>query len=57
MSRVQAKGLEFEDVFVVNFFKHGTCGDKWRTLLEVSMARAPQPQCNALHDAELQSCF
>ena len=54
---MQAKGLEFEDVFVVNFFKHGTCGDKWRTLLEVSMARAPQPQCNALHDAELQSCF
>ena len=32
---LQSKGLEFDDVFIVNFFSESPCKDEWRVLLQV----------------------
>ena len=31
----QSKGLEFDDVFIVNFFSESNCKEEWRVLLQV----------------------
>lgn len=34
-SGLQSKGLEFDDVFIVNFFSESPAKEEWRVLLEV----------------------
>jgi hypothetical protein len=34
---VQSKGLEFDDVFIVNFFSESPCKEEWRVLLQVRL--------------------
>lgn len=38
MTVPQAKGLEFNDVFILNFFADSPCKEEWRILLQVGAA-------------------